>query len=208
MGQTRLRDSDVLKALVFLLRMGLGTHIRAAEVAGVCRFSFCAVSGKAVGHRRRRMKPPAGSSSRRTGFRLETAEVLSQHAQSSLRAAEPPARQAARPEVRARFFRVRDVAPRARSRPMVPEQTAADALPGCGIFRPGSFTTRSPKQHARRYQCCAHLCRACADVPSRLRLARQVCSSSLRCHFGFDRGDAVEKPGLIGDIDRLGFIER
>ena len=28
-------DSDVLKALVFLLRLGAGTHVRQAEVTGV-----------------------------------------------------------------------------------------------------------------------------------------------------------------------------
>src|SRR5712692_8634222 len=91
---------------------------------------------------------------------------------AAFRVAEPSARQAAPPEVLVQFSRAGDGAPRQRSRPAVPEQTAADALPGAESSSP-THPLRGPQTAPRRYRSCAHLSRACEDVPSRLRPAAQ-----------------------------------
>jgi len=66
-----------------------------------------------------------------------------------------------------------DGAPRERSRPAVPEQTAAGALPDAECSSP-AHPRPNPQTAQRRYQSCAHLFRACEDVPSPLRPATQA----------------------------------
>jgi hypothetical protein len=51
-GLTRLRDSEVLKALVFLLRLGLGRTSGRPKSRAFVDFLFATIPRKAIGHRR------------------------------------------------------------------------------------------------------------------------------------------------------------
>ena len=94
------------------------------------------------------------------------------------KAAAPSVRPPTPPAVLAQSSRVRDGVPRERSRPKVPEQNAAGALPDAESSNPAHLP-RNPQTAPRRYLCCAPLCRPCEHAPYPLRPAEQAAAALL-----------------------------
>src|SRR6266404_2688408 len=149
------------------LATGLGTHVRQAEVAGVRRFPLCAVPRKGIGHRRaRRGREPHRYSVGSDSATL-TCTVVSSVVETSL----PQGSQSGTGESSCpSWLRLRVQSRRTVCPPASPARSSSAVFPspgwrasgaistsgcrtnrrwciaGCGIFKPGSSTTRSPNR--------------------------------------------------------------
>ncbi len=188
-GLTRLRDSEVLKALVFLIRMGAAQNVGQAEVAGVPRFPVCDVSGKALGHRGVRRGREPDRDSVELGSEAANRLPFRQRRQKFARSFPEFGMAYVRSDFDQRFEnKTAQVHGRMRNVQVRLMQDAIAKQHEVDIDIARAFGAHTETSHGR------------FDPQRQLeQLARRL--------IGCNRGHAVQKPGLVGKLDGLGLIE-